>query len=139
MEMDVTQIVMLNNTGSVQISLHQVTILNITIIHIASQCKPIWGDGVLISSDEGCDDGNLYDGDGWTEECVVETGWDCTGGSMTSTDVWEEICQDGLVVGSEKCDDKNAINGDGCDINCEVEPYWKCINFDSMGNILNIN
>ena len=41
MEMDVTQIVMLNNTGSVQISLHQVTILSITIIHIASQCKPI--------------------------------------------------------------------------------------------------
>jgi len=32
-----------------------------------------------IPCDEGCDDGNLDDGDGCSQFCTVEDGWSCTG------------------------------------------------------------
>ena len=61
---------------------------------------PHCGDSV-IDTDESCDDGNIFDADGCSAECLVETGWDCTGGPC------EPICGDGEVVGEEACDDGN--------------------------------
>lgn len=39
-------------------------------------CKPICGDG-LIKGSEGCDDGNLVDGDGCNGQCAVEVDFVC--------------------------------------------------------------
>jgi cysteine-rich repeat protein len=36
------------------------------------------GDGVLDSPDEQCDDGNTYIGDGCSNSCQIEPGWQCT-------------------------------------------------------------
>lgn len=33
-----------------------------------------------------CDDGNLIDDDGCNAQCLVETGWTCSGGTATSAD-----------------------------------------------------
>ncbi|MBL92632.1 MAG: hypothetical protein CMH56_12575 [Myxococcales bacterium] len=61
---------------------------------------PHCGDSV-IDTDETCDDGNAFDGDGCDSDCLQEDGWDCLEGPC------EPICGDGEVVGDEACDDGN--------------------------------
>lgn len=36
------------------------------------------GDGTVNTTEGACDDGNLYDGDGCSSLCAVETNWTCT-------------------------------------------------------------
>lgn len=50
------------------------------------QCLPRCGDA-LQAPEEGCDDGNLKDGDGCSSLCLVEDKWMCQGGSPTSASV----------------------------------------------------
>jgi len=57
------------------------------------------GDGYL-SPGEGCDDGNLQDGDECTAQCQVSK------------------CGDGVVASDEACDDVNTTLGDGCTPEC---------------------
>ncbi len=61
------------------------------------------GDGFL-DPDEDCDDGNIIDCDGCSDECV------------------EEFCGDGKTCPDleEECDDGNNINGDGCNADCTL-------------------
>jgi cysteine-rich repeat protein len=51
---------------------------------------------------EGCDDGNLVDGDGCSATCTDE-------------------CGDGVVERGEECDDGNLVDGDGCEHLCHWE------------------
>ncbi len=53
---------------------------------------------------EECDDGNLINGDGCSDMCLLE-----------------QICGDGIVQSPEECDDGNLINGDGCSNLCLLE------------------
>ena len=48
-------------------------------------CLFYCGDGER-ESYEGCDDGNVIDGDGCSSTCQVEQNWVCTGGSPTTAD-----------------------------------------------------
>ena len=50
-----------------------------------SECIRTWGNGQL-ESDEQCDDGNNFDYDGWDYQCVIETGYTCTGGTSSTPD-----------------------------------------------------
>jgi cysteine-rich repeat protein len=52
---------------------------------------------------EGCDDGNLQDGDGCSATCVLES------------------CGDADLQGAEECDDGNTLGDDGCSPTCRVE------------------
>lgn len=53
---------------------------------------------------EGCDDGNVLDGDGCSSSCV------------------SEFCGDGVLhVATEQCDDGNTLNEDGCSATCIPE------------------
>jgi cysteine-rich repeat protein len=60
------------------------------------------GDGIIDdSSGEICDDGNIFDGDGCSADCL-------------STDT----CGDGEIGIDEACDDGNDVSGDGCSSDC---------------------
>ena len=47
---------------------------------------------------EAWDDCNLNSGDGWNSSCLVEIGFQCTGGTLTTRDIWHDIWGDGIVV-----------------------------------------
>ena len=68
-----------------------------TLLNIA-----VCGNGAL-DQGEGCDDGNVVDGDGCSAACAPES------------------CGDGVVQGAEGCDDGNDVAGDGCTPACVEE------------------
>jgi cysteine-rich repeat protein len=96
----------------------------------ASECigdtlqPSVCGDGVADGSSEGCDDGNLRDGDGCSGGCTVEDGWTCVVvGSMSEC----AACGNAVVTESiEGCDDGNRVAGDGCSSTCTVEVGHTC-------------
>lgn len=91
-------------------------------------CTDICGDGKLAKRiGTNCDDSNQVDGDGCSMNCVVETGWTCTGGTTTTKDTCTEICGDGKVFfpSASYCDDGNNVGNDGC-TSCAVDAGWTC-------------
>jgi cysteine-rich repeat protein len=54
------------------------------------ECEEICGDGLNYGINE-CDDGNLESGDGCSNDCKVEPGWTCSGGSIKSKDSCQPI------------------------------------------------
>ena len=88
-----------------------------------------WGDGKRINSIiTYWDDGNNSNGDGCSSTWSVESGWTCSGGSLTTADSWTEICGDGKRFNSISTywDDGNTVSGDGCSATCAVEATWSC-------------
>lgn len=79
------------------------------------------GDG-LIEPGEQCDDGNFISGDGCSQECQVEPGFDCEG----EPSACDSICGDGLTVGAEECDDADQDNNDGCLSTCVAQDGFAC-------------
>jgi len=75
-----------------------------------STCTTECGDGVLVPSEEECDDGDTDADDGCDGSCAVEDGWTCTMTALAMS-TCDEVCGDGMRVGSEACDDGNT---DGC-------------------------
>jgi cysteine-rich repeat protein len=72
--------------------------------YFGSQC----GNGA-VEPDEGCEDGNLADGDGCDANCTP------TG------------CGNGIVTSGEGCDDGNVADGDCCDATCAFDaPGVRC-------------
>jgi len=69
----------------------------------AGAASPICGNDVS-ETGEGCDDGNLIDGDGRSAVCQVEA-----------------RCGNGMMDVGEQCDDGNTTSNDGC-VNCMLEP-----------------
>ncbi len=63
---------------------------------------------------EGCDDGNIADGDGCDSTCNVEAGWNCVIGADGVKSTCTEIADDGLWMGQLACDDGDADNANGC-------------------------
>lgn len=105
------------------------------------------GDGILQStSGEDCDDGNVLNGDGCSEYCMIEPpqpvcgngiveppGEECDDGNIFNGDSCDQhcritppVCGNGLLQTGEECDDGNIINGDGCDDSCLIEPPNTC-------------
>eukprot|EP00961_Rhodomonas_salina_P229577 3102693-Rhodomonas_salina.2 len=96
------------------------------------------GDGD-VGSDEGCDDGNMINGDGCSVLCEVEVCGDgivtepeeCDAGGTDNVDggadgsckttCFLQTCGDGDVGSDEDCDDGNTVDGDGCTTSCVVE------------------
>jgi len=70
--------------------------------------------------EEQCDDGNIRNGDGCSQQCRLEAGFLLDHGNVVS------ICRDGLVRGGEACDDHNSNPDDGCDDECIIEEGWEC-------------
>jgi cysteine-rich repeat protein len=89
------------------------------------------GDGV-ITSPEQCDDGNLGNDDGCTNDCmlatcgngVTEPPEECDDGNTSNADACAGCrvarCGDGRAGPSEACDDGNTDNGDACSNTCTL-------------------
>jgi cysteine-rich repeat protein len=88
-------------------------------------CYPIWADGLRVGS-EGCDDTNLIPSDGCNTTWQIEPGYECSGGSPTSQDVWNLICSNSKRDTGEQWDDGNISDNDGCDSDCNIENGWEC-------------
>ena len=74
-----------------------------------------------------CDDGNNLDGDGYSASCIIEAGWQCSGGSPSKKDTCVETCGDGLNFYTRfTCDSGNPHGIEGCDANCQVEKGYTC-------------
>jgi len=103
------------------------------------------GNGQL-ESDEQCDDGNTFNGDGCSHLCAREESRppvvSCTSGQQYACNpdggyvgykacnrrgdgylncITREYCSDGIVNGNEECDDGNTISGDSCSSDCRTE------------------
>lgn len=65
-------------------------------------------------------------GDGCSNFCTIENGWQCSGGNLTHADLCHEICGDGLNMGANECDDGNKNSSDGCSSTCTIEFGWQC-------------
>jgi cysteine-rich repeat protein len=87
----------------------------------AGGCGTVCGDGIVQGS-ETCDDANAVNGDGCSNTCNVEPGFNCVG----QPSVCVGVCGDGIRVGAEQCDDANVANGDGCSSSCNVEVGFSC-------------
>jgi cysteine-rich repeat protein len=73
------------------------------------------GDGITQGAcGEGCDDGNMVNGDGCDNNCTP------TG------------CGNGIVTAAEQCDDHDLTGGDGCSATCTIEPGWNCTGSPSV-------
>ncbi|MCF7844836.1 MAG: DUF4215 domain-containing protein [Kiritimatiellales bacterium] len=111
---------------------------------------PVCGDGIWEETLEGCDDGNLINGDGCSDECKVTT--QCTDDVDNDGDLkmdeedqgcktpmcgnrldkgcqensWNDEldypvqCGNGIIENGEECDDANNYLGDGCSA-CKLE------------------
>lgn len=101
------------------------------------EVESICGNGVL-DPGEGCDDGNLKDGDGCGSTCesigvcgngTVEADESCDDGNTQNSDGCSSACQanyvcgNGIVETGEGCDDGNASSGDGCNSKCQNENF----------------
>ena len=75
------------------------------------------------------DDGNTIDGDGCSNNWIIETGWSWSGGTLTSSDICTEICGDGKRFNTNITywDDGNLNNYDGCNSTWSIEYKFKWI------------
>jgi len=89
----------------------------VTITVIAPNC----GNGTL-DQGETCDDGGTTSGNGCSDSCQVEVGFDCLGEPSVCT----TACGDGITAGAEACDDDDLDSGDGCSSSCQVEVGFGC-------------
>ena len=80
----------------------------------------IWGDGLRVGSEQ-WDDANKNPGDGWSDNCLIEKGYACKGGTYQTPDVWYIVWGDGLIIGPENWDDWNGYSGDGWSATCQLE------------------
>lgn len=83
------------------------------------------GNGVVQTGQgELCDDGDTSNTDGCSDECVVESGYKCSG----NPSVCVLACGDGIIDAGmgETCDDGDRDPGDGCSGTCTREADFLC-------------
>ena len=130
-----------------------------TVAGVVSEDKrswePIWGDGLRHELEE-WDDNNLDSDDGCSNTCIIEEGYEWSGGSVNGRDTCtlcsltnqspsddKRACEtkwgDGLKHSSEECEDANAISGDGCNSTCRIEAdsFWRTRISDSIDECTN--
>ncbi|MFZ9889681.1 MAG: DUF4215 domain-containing protein, partial [Myxococcota bacterium] len=110
------------------------------------QCEPAntCGNGAL-EAGEGCDDGNVTNGDGCNATCKLEDGAVCANGSSCASGICDatespdrcepaNTCGNGVLETGEYCDDGNVTNGDGCNSTCKIEDGQVCASGSSCAS-----
>jgi len=83
----------------------------------------VCGDGIKLSV-EGCDDGNVVNGDGCSSVCSIEAFSTC---NTTVSPNNCDVCGNTKVKGLEICDDGIRADGIGCTADCTgVLPTYVC-------------
>jgi cysteine-rich repeat protein len=93
----------------------------------ADSCIEVWGDGKKFNTvSTYCDDGDIVGGDGCSNSCTVEIGYQWLGGTTSTPDTCSEIWGDGRRFNalSTYCDDGNIVDGDGCSTSWTIEMGW---------------
>lgn len=67
-------------------------------------CHELCGDGILLGA-FACDDGNLVNGDGCSDICTIEAGWDCSYGSANAASFCWPLFRPLITDGSLSDDD----------------------------------
>ena len=93
----------------------------------------IWGDGLRVGIEQ-WDDGDNINNNGWSNECTIETGYACEGGTNHSPDIWYIVCGDGIIISPETWDDWNKYDGDGWSATCQIEPKYECQKIPDWSN-----
>ena len=62
-----------------------------------THCLEVCGDGRNFGQ-VGCDDGNLINGDGCNSSCIIELGYICAGGTISTPDVCTESVPPELLL-----------------------------------------
>lgn len=86
-----------------------------------SECYPTnCGNGNLDTGEE-CDDGNNKNGDGCSDYCTIEYGWECP--NVGDLKCYELECGNGKIEWGEECDegDKNGSDGSLCNLDCTLD------------------
>ncbi len=99
----------------------------------AGSVVPLCGDSIIVGN-EVCDDGNANSGDGCSDLCQLEAGYECTVDTAPADGICDTTgagsvslqCGNGALDMGEVCDDGNAAAGDGCDASCSVEAGYGC-------------
>ncbi len=102
----------------------------IPVYNVTVKLTSLCGNG-LIEAYEACDDGNLTVGDGCSDMCAEEAGFNCDNSVSPSVCV-PEVCGDGSVDAADQCDDGNVAPGDGCSATCIVEAGFVCFGSPSV-------
>ena len=146
---EVAKIIYDNGEYKITGSWHNVIIGEIFFIDLSAI---VCGDGDLAINEQ-CDDKNTNNGDGCSDSCRIENGWECDGGSPTLCSQKAPACGDGIVGNTytgfgyygyggdskgEECDDKNTNNGDGCSDNCLTEDGFFCSGQPSVCLVTNL-
>lgn len=77
-----------------------------------------------------CDDGNFESGDGCSDLCKIERGYEC------DAEICKAVIGDKIIVeGEEECDDGNKLDGDGCSSEGKIEEDWDCSNEDGEASV----
>lgn len=79
----------------------------------------------------------MVNGDGCDSNCLIERGWNCTGGSAFSKDTCNELCGDGIFFKKDHtCDEKSS---EGCsNLSCQTVPGYICDNKCRISNIVSL-
>ena len=107
----------------------------IKLLHLVTSkdiCKPIWGDGFQIPSEQ-CDDWNQYSNDGCSSTCEIQYGYEWNIDNLiTKWQKWIIKWGNGFRVESdpnsppEQCDDGNTFDYDGCSHTWTIELGFVC-------------
>ncbi len=108
-------------------------------------CEPSGCGNGLLEAGEGCDDGDVIDGDGCSASCALEDGEACndtapgsTGGASCASGICDaseggtgicepaNTCGNNLLEAGEGCDDGNLDADDGCAVDCRLENGSMC-------------
>lgn len=99
-------------------------------INTVRTCSVSCNDGVIISPEENCEDGNGISGDGCSNICKLEPGFDCT--TVGNSTTCKGTCADGLLKPGEVCDDAILGVNKGCKADCSGPlPGWSCTGGDA--------
>ena len=72
-----------------------------------SQCNAVCGDGKMQMAVEQCDDDNTDNGDGCSDTCTVEPGYECLPQDEDAKTECQLICGNGVLDDDELCEDGN--------------------------------
>lgn len=91
---------------------------SVTAVPISDVCGNGYMEGL-----EQCDDGNLLNNDGCSNQCLIE--------------IPAAICGNGVLEAEEQCDDGNVLNGDGCSDQCVIVEVPPVVVDDDNDGVLN--